>query len=131
MGTDVDNVPKEMYDDAYDTFKKKQYKVARNKMEAFLKAFPDHKLAGNAQYWIGETFFAEKSYDNSILAYEEVFEKYPKNSKVPAAMLKQAFAFLQLGDKKAAKGILKGIIEKHPKSDVIKAAKKTLKTIDK
>jgi TolA-binding protein len=62
----------------------------------------DHDLAANAFYWIGETHYSEKSYDQAILAFEKVIKNYPGKEKAPAAMLKQAMAFKALGDGKSA-----------------------------
>lgn len=121
--------PKALYDDAYNTFNKKRYAEARRKWEEFLKDYPDHKLSGNSHFWIGETHYSEKNFAEAILSYEKVIQKYANSPKVPAAMLKQAYAFLNLGDKRAAKGILKGLISKYPKANETKTAKKKLKTI--
>jgi tol-pal system protein YbgF len=122
--------PKALYDEAYNAFNEKKYIEARKKWESFLKLYPKHKLAGNAQFWIGEAHYMKKAYDDAILSYQEVLESYKDNPKIPAAMLKQAYAFLKLNDKKAARGILKDLIEKHPKSDMADAAKRKLKSIE-
>jgi tol-pal system protein YbgF len=121
--------PDRAYEEAYAVFKAKRYEEARKKMEEFIKKYPDHKLAGNAQFWIAETYFAEKDYDDAILAYEEVLQKYKGTQKAPAALLRQANAFRELGDKKAARGILKELIAKYPDSEQAKAAKEDLKAI--
>jgi tol-pal system protein YbgF len=125
--------PKDFYNEAYASFQAHRYTEAREKMQAFLEKFPQHAWAGNAQFWIGETFYAQGKYDEAILAYEEVLEKYADSPKVPAAMLKQAYAFLKLpGDKnvKAAKGVLRSLIEKYPKDKTAEAAARKLKELD-
>lgn len=121
--------PEEAYRAALNTFKNKKYSETRQKMETFLRDFPEHNLAGNARFWIGETYYAEKDFDDAILTYEEVLQKHGDNPKVPAAMLKQAYAFLELKDKKAARGILKELIERYPESEQAKAAKEKLKKL--
>jgi tol-pal system protein YbgF len=121
--------PDALYDDAYNTFNQKSYAEARQKWEVFLKDYPDHKLASNSFFWIGETHYMEKNFAEAILSYENVIKKFSDSTKVPAAMLKQAYAFLELGDKRAAKGLLKGLIGKYPKSNEAKIAKKKLEKI--
>lgn len=121
--------PKALYDDAYNSFNEKRYSEARRKWEAFLKDYPNHKLAGNSFFWIGETHYMEKNYAEAILSYESVIKEYAGSPKVPASMLKQAYAFLELGDKKASKGLLQGLISKYPKSNEAKMAKKKLEKI--
>ncbi|GAB4387523.1 MAG: tol-pal system protein YbgF [Thermodesulfovibrionales bacterium] len=121
--------PEKAYDAAYDKFKEGRYGEAREGMRAFLRDYPRHELAGNAQFWIAETFYAEGDYDDAILAYEEVLQNYRDNRKVPAAMLKQAYAFRELGDRKAARGILKELIARFPGSEQAKAAEQDLKKL--
>jgi|Deesub1362A_J573_1020465.scaffolds.fasta_scaffold00004_435 tol-pal system protein YbgF len=127
--TQKEITPEKIYEAARNTFKEKRYEEARQQFEAFIKTFPNHYLAGNAQFWIAETYYAQKDYDDAILAYEELLQNYKKSLKVPGAMLKQAFAFLELGDKKAARGILRELIEKYPDSEQAKAAKEKLEKI--
>lgn len=119
----------ELYDAAYNLYLAKKYDESRAKMQEFLKQHHDHKLAGNAQYWIGESYYNEKQYDNAVLAFEDVIKKHPKNQKVPAAMLKQAYAFLELGDKNIAEGLLKELIKKYPKDSLADAARRKLNSI--
>ncbi|MBW2198143.1 MAG: tetratricopeptide repeat protein, partial [Deltaproteobacteria bacterium] len=85
------------------------------------------KNADNAQFWIGEIYYHEKWYEKAILEYQKVIEKYPKGNKVQASLLKQGFAFLNLGDKSNARLILSELIKKYPKSNEAKIAKRKLK----
>lgn len=121
--------PERAYKEAYELYEKRQYQKAREKMQAFVKDYPEDKLAGNAMYWIGETYYAQKQYSDAILAYQDVLEKQPQSPKVPAAMLKQSYAFIQMGDRLAAKGILRSIIERYPKTETARLAEEKLKEI--
>ena len=85
--------------------------------------------ADNAQFWIGETFFREKSYEKSILEYQKVIEKYPKGNKVPAALLEQGHAFLALGDKVNSRLIFEELVRKFPQTAEAKAASDKLKEL--
>jgi tol-pal system protein YbgF len=123
------DTPQKAYDAAYDAFKEGRYAEAREKMKAFLKKYPSDRLAGNAQFWLAETYFAEDDFDDAILAYEEVLQNYGDSQKVPAAMLKQAYAFRELGDRKAARGILKQLVARFPGSEQAKAAEKELQKL--
>jgi tol-pal system protein YbgF len=123
--------PAKIYEVAYNTFKEKKYKEAREKFEAFLKEFPQDKLAGNAQFWIGETYYAEEDYAGAIVEYDALLKNYPESEKSPAALLKQGYSFVEMGDKKAAKGILGQLREKYPKSKEAELAKKKIEEISK
>ncbi len=126
-----ENTPAEAYEAAFNSFKEKKHKEAREKFTRFIKKFPKDGLAGNAHFWIGETYFAEKDFENAILAYETLIKNYPHNEKIPGALLKQGLSFMELGDKKTAKVIFEKIIEKYPDSKEAGTAKKKKAEIDK
>lgn len=119
------------YDAAYRAFKDKKYKEARDKFEAFLKDSPKDKLSGNAQFWIAETYYAEKDFESAILAYETLLKKYPESDKTSGALLKQGLSFIEIGDKKTGKTILGRLLEKYPNSKEAALAKKKIAEIDK
>lgn len=120
-----------LYEEAYDAFKDKKYKKAREKFEVFIKEFPQDELADNAQFWIAETYYGEKDFEAAILAYEAVLKKYPKSEKAVGALLKQGFAFTEMGDKKTGKTILDKVIELYPASREAELAKKKIDEIEK
>jgi tol-pal system protein YbgF len=119
----------DLYRDAYETFHKGDLDGARRKFEAFLKQYPNTELSDNAQFWIGETYYLRKDYEKAILEYEKAIVKYPEGDKIPAAILKQALAFLELQDKTNARNLFKRVIEKYPRSDQAEIAKKRLEAI--
>ncbi|HKK01962.1 MAG TPA: tol-pal system protein YbgF [Desulfuromonadales bacterium] len=106
--------------------KKKDYPQAVTVFKDFLKRYPDHPLAVNAMYWIGEAYYGEKKYENAILQFQEVIQKYGDHPKVAAALLKQGMAFHELGDDQNAETILKKLIATFPLSGETTKAKKIL-----
>ncbi len=119
----------DLYKDAYETLQRGEIDGARRKFEAFLKQYPNTELSDNAQFWIGETYYLKKDFEKAILEYEKAIAKYPEGDKIPAALFKQALAFLELGDKTNARNLLRRVIEKYPNSDQAERAKKKLETI--
>jgi tol-pal system protein YbgF len=119
----------DLYKDAYETLQKGDAEGARRKFEAFLKQYPNTELSDNAQFWIGEAYYLKKDYEKAILEYEKAITKYPEGDKIPAALYKQALAFLELGDKTNARNIFRKVIERFPSSDQAQMAKKKLETI--
>jgi len=117
------------YKAAYDLYKGRKYPGSRDAFESFLKKNKDHKWAGNAQFWIGETFYAEGTYEKAILAYDDVVRKYPNSNKVPDAMLKQGYAFIKLKDPLAAKAVLRNLVQKYPDSRAAGHAREKLKSL--
>ncbi|MGD0919845.1 MAG: tol-pal system protein YbgF [Thermodesulfobacteriota bacterium] len=119
----------DLYKDAHETFQKGDIEGARRKFEVFLKQYPNTELSGNAQFWIGETYYQKKDFEKAILEYEKAITKYPESGKIPAALFKQALAFLELGDKTNARNLLERVVERFPHSDQAEMAKKKLETI--
>jgi len=119
----------DLYKDAYETYQKGDYEGARRKFEAFLKQYPNTELSDNAQFWIGETYYGKKDYEKAILEYEKAIAKYPEGDKIPSALLKQAIAFLELGDKTNGRNLLKRVIERYPQSEQADVAKRRLEAI--
>jgi len=118
-----------LYDEAQSDIKKKQYAEAREKLERLLKAYPKHKLAVSARYWVGETYFGEKKYGDAIVEFEEVWQKNPKHDKARLAMLKEGYAFYETKDCRAAKVILQKLSEKYPQSEEAKLGDKKITDI--
>lgn len=100
---------------------------AREVLQKFLEQNPNHDLAVNAHYWIGESWFQEKKYEQAILEFQDLIKKYPGKEKVAAAMLKQGMAFAELGDTKSARYVYKKLVADYPLSDEAKKAQENLK----
>lgn len=96
------------------------------RLRSYLRKHPDTGLSDNAQYWIGECYYAQRDFNNAILAFYDVTRRYPKGDKVCAAMLKQGFAFAELGDAADARIVLERLIQTHPDCDEVSRARAKL-----
>jgi len=121
--------PKVSYAEAYKVFKDGRYGESRGKFQAFIKQFPDITLANNAQFWIGESYYAEGNVEKAILEYEKVIKNYPKGDMVPHAILKQGLGLLKIGDRTGAKIVLKKLVDEYPETHQGRIAKTKLGTL--
>ncbi len=119
----------DLYAAGYKKFQDKDYDGAERDFRAFIERSSDSSLADNAQFWIGEIYYARKSYERAILEYDTVIKKYPSGDKVPAAMLKEGFAFLELNDTAHARTIFSDIVKKYPKEPQAETAAKKLESL--
>lgn len=126
---EMEQSPDALYQRGLDTLKGGDPQKAREYFTKFIELFPKHELTANARYWLGETYYHEKKYDQAILEFQEVIKNYPGKEKVPAAMLKQAMAFKELGDAKSARYVYKKLIEDSPYTDEARIAKEKLKEL--
>lgn len=93
---------KQDYDTAYGHLLRQDYGAAEAAFEEFLKAYPNDPRAGDAQYWLGETFFVRGTYKPAASAFLKGYQTYSKSSKAPDSLLKLAMSLDRLGQKDAA-----------------------------
>jgi tol-pal system protein YbgF len=94
--------PQQLYERAYGYLLQKDYATAEATFDDFLKRHPTHALAGNAQYWLGETFYVRGQYRPAAAAFLKGYQDYAKSQKAPECLLKLAMSLQRLGQKDAA-----------------------------
>ncbi|MBI5235151.1 MAG: tol-pal system protein YbgF [Deltaproteobacteria bacterium] len=119
--------PDALYASAHKLIIAKDYAEAVQELESFVSAYPNHKLAGNALYWLGEAHYARGEWEKAILEFDKVIKLHPKTEKAAGAMLKQGYAFEKLGSTKEASVLFKAVIERFPKTREAELARKRLK----
>jgi tol-pal system protein YbgF len=125
-----DHSAKLAYENAYDAYRARRYDEALRLFEDFLKRYPDHELADNAQYWLGETYYDMGDYGRAILTFKDVVTRYASHAKAPDALLKIGYAYLALDDPSNARMFLKRVTKNYPASAAEAKARAKLKEID-
>ncbi len=114
--------PQESYDQAYGLILRRDYKSAQRAFQAFLSRFGNSSLAGNAQYWLGESYYARRQYRPAADAFLLGYTKYAKSSKAPGSLLKLGMTLFKLRQKDAGCASLAELSRKFPRAP--KAIKK-------
>ncbi len=117
------------YDSAYSNYRINDYQGAIRSFDSFLRTYPKHQLAPNAQYWIGESYFQLHDYRAAIEAQRRLLGTYPDSAKVPDALLIIGTAESTLGDNTAAKKTFEDLIAKYPATESAEKAKGRLARI--
>ena len=91
--------PKEQYEFAVSFMKIGDYETAEFALKEFIEKNKSHDLAGNAQYWYGETFRIRQLYSDAATAYLDGYQNYPKSKKAADNLLKLGITMVQLGEK--------------------------------
>ncbi len=111
------------------------YNLARQKMDAglmprarelltdFLTRYPKDELSPNAQYWLGETYYSEKKWNDSIVEFQKVLKEHKNSDKVPDALLKIGMAFQAQGDCQNATLFFEEVTQSHRNSAAAKTAR--------
>ncbi len=115
----------EQYEFATSFLKVGDYPTAERAFREFVISNPDHKLAGNAQYWYAETFRIRQLYTDAASAYLEGYQKYPKGEKAPINLLKLGVSMIQIGEKDQGCKMISGVEKQYPDANqsVIQKAK--------
>ena len=93
------STPQEQYNYAFGLLRQANYPAAEQSLRAFVQQHPNDPLAGNAQYWLGETYYVRQDYTNAAAVFAEGYQKYPKGGKAADNLLKLGMALGQLGQK--------------------------------
>ncbi|MFP4474746.1 MAG: tol-pal system protein YbgF [Desulfatibacillaceae bacterium] len=118
--------PEELYEIASEYRRNKEYDEAQPLFTEFLRRYPDHALADNAAYWIGEIYYDTGRYSNAIFAFQDVVSSYPDKAKAPDALLKIGFSYLSLEERDLAKEFFLRVVEEYPLSRAVDIAKNKL-----
>ncbi|MBI2219280.1 MAG: outer membrane protein assembly factor BamD [Candidatus Rokubacteria bacterium] len=132
--------PQDLYQTAYIDFSKGSYPLAIAGFREFLRRFPEHDLADNAQYWIGEARFSTaRSHQNAgqldkmtealeqaVQEFKKVIANYPRGDKAPTALYKEALALIELKQPALAQSRLQYLIDNFPQAEETPLARERL-----
>ena len=121
--------PAVVYQAAYKDYQRGNFDLAIDGFRDFAKNNPNSDLTDNAQYWVGESLFSQKKYSEAIEQFNKVISSFPKSEKIPSALLKKGYAYIELGEKAQGVVQLQYVIHEHPKSPEAGLAKQKLKAL--
>ena len=90
--------------------------LAEQKFTVVLTKFPDHKLAGNAQYWLGEAYYSKKDFAKG-------YQKYKNGNKGADSLFKLGMSMKELGKKAEACAAFVSMPKEFPKAEAAVAEK--------
>ena len=109
--------PNKQYNFVTSFLKVGDYTTAERAFREFVNTNPEHKLAGNAQYWYAETFRIRQLYTDAASAYLEGYQKYPKGEKAPINLLKLGVSMVQIGEKEQGCKMIDGVEKQYPEAN--------------
>jgi tol-pal system protein YbgF len=99
---EADVSAKQLYEQAYGYLLQRDYGAAESAFEDFLRRHANDPLAGNAQYWLGESLYVRGQYRAAAGAFLKGYQTYARSPKAPESLLKLAMSLQRLGQKDAA-----------------------------
>jgi len=105
------------------------YDLARKEFQDYLKFYGDTDLASNAQFYLGEIAYSQKSYQQAVTEYDRVLTNYPKSFKLAPAHLKKGMALIELGQKTSGVRELRDVVRRFPGTEEERRARAKLKEL--
>lgn len=106
----------QMYHDAMKKLQDGDNAGAERGFKAFLQSNPRHALAGNAQYWLGESYYARRDYQNAMTAFAEGYKNYKASPKGPDNLLKFGITLAVMGRKADACQVFAKFSQDYPRA---------------
>ncbi len=114
------------YDTAFKSIRAGDYVKASREFRAFVQQYPDHALAPNAWYWLGESYYATTNYPVALESFQHLLTQYPNSDKAPDALLKVGYSQLELKQDVKARATLAAVVSKYPGSKAASLAQERL-----
>ena len=111
-----DGTPNQQYAYAFGLLKKRDFENAARSLKAFIRKNPKHALAGNAMYWLGETYYDQRQYAEAARVFLDGYRRYPTSKKAPDNLLKLGKALNSVGEKKSACATWLKLLKDYPNS---------------
>jgi tol-pal system protein YbgF len=123
--------PSRMLDSAKSDYFAGQWSLALSGFDAILRTFPRTESASEAQFYIGETQFAQSRWNEAVAAYTLVVQNYPGSSNVPDAYFKRGRAYEAMGQVDAARGSWELVVKTYPDTTGASLAKQGLDRLNR
>ena len=117
------------YQSTFDLLKSGRYEDATIAFQQFIAEYPAGSYADNAQYWLGETYYITRRFEQAVQEFERLVSAHPNSQKLTHALLKIGYAHDELGNEAEAERVLGELMERHPQSAAAALARKRLLSI--
>lgn len=94
--------PESLYERSNESLLRRQFSDAESGFSSFVSKYPDHSLAGSAQYWLGETYYAQGDFRQAAQNFLRGYKGYPKSRRAPDSLLKLGISLNKLGQTQQA-----------------------------
>jgi len=107
--------PESLYERSNESLLRRQFGEAEAGFSTFLQKYPDHSLSGSAQYWLGETYYAQNDYKRAAANFLQGYKKYPTSRRAPDSLLKLGISLNRLGQSEQACAAYAAVSAEYPK----------------
>jgi tol-pal system protein YbgF len=108
--------PEELFSTAQAALERGSLSTARSGFEEFVRSFPQHPRAAEAQLAVGQAFEQANEPARALQAYSRVLELYPNSTRAPTALYRAALIEVGRNNRDAARTMLNQITAAYPRS---------------
>jgi tol-pal system protein YbgF len=119
--------PERVYGAALATFRAREHGQAVLEFLDFIAKHPRHPLVANAQYWIGEAYYAQRDYRQALTEFAKVPVTAPRSAKAGDALLKIGLCQRNLRDERSARLTWQRVVSQFPESEAAAKARAFLR----
>ena len=124
-----DASPEQMYAAAMASFQAEEHGQAVLEFTELTRKFPEHPLAANAQYWVGEAYYRQRDFRQALVEFRKVIDGVPKGSQIPDALLKIGLCHRALRDQARAREAWEQVAKEYPGTNAATQARSLLATL--
>lgn len=110
--------PQERYNYAFGLLRQGDYADAEQAFGEFIRSHGDDPLAGNAQYWLGETYYVRREYEKAASAFLVGYQKYQKGNKAPDSLVKLGMSLNNMNQKQESCAVYGQFAKEFPQAPV-------------
>lgn len=107
----------DQYNAAFSLLRQSAFADAEAAFRTFVIEHPTDRLVGNAQYWLGETYFIRGLYDDAAVVFLDGYNQYPDSAKAPDMLLKLSITLNKLGQQQEACATLSELARRFPEAE--------------
>ena len=118
--------PEKLYASAMASFRSEEHGQAVLEFRELVDRFPQHPLASNSQYWVGEVYYRQRDFRQALVEFQKVVDGYPQSAQVPEALLKLGLCYRALKDTPAARESFERVVKAYPGTNAASQARTLL-----
>ncbi len=122
---------REAYDNALAVLREGRYPEAVQAFNQFLVDYPGSSYADNASYWLGETYYVTRDFDQALATFTGLVQQYPNSPKASDSQLKAGYIYYEKKDWRLARQTLEAVVSDYPGSTAARLAGDRLKKMKK
>ncbi len=121
----------ELFETSLRSLRRGSFQTARAGFQEFLRAYPQHRQAADAQFYVGETHNEAKEVAPALQAYARVVQLYPTSARAPTALYRAGTIESGRGNRTEARALFERITRAYPQSPEAPLAREQVQRLNR